>query len=160
MPKGKDRIPTHVVEAPPRYDLSVIRKCTWPQPPTPISGPDDAYQLFSPLMKDAGRERFYVLSLDTASRVLNLDLVSVGTSNASIVHPREVFREAVRRGAIGIIVAHNHPLGNIHPSEDDIRLTRRLMQAGQILGIHVIDHLILAGNEYISLKNEGHMGPK
>ena len=97
-------------------------------------------------------EHFGVLLLDTKNRVLRTTLVSVGTLDASIVHPREVFREAASGGAAAIVVFHNHPSGDPTPSGDDIALTRRLIVAGEVMGIVVLDHVIVAENAFYSMQ--------
>jgi len=97
-------------------------------------------------------ERFGIVLLDTKHRLLKASLISAGSLDASVVHPREVFREAVMIGAAAIIVFHNHPSGDPTPSSDDLRLTVRLCEAGEIIGIPVVDHVILADTRYYSLK--------
>ena len=99
-------------------------------------------------------EQFGVLLLDTKHRVLRCTVLSVGTLDASIVHPREVFREAVAGGAAAIVVFHNHPSGDPEPSVDDAQLTERMVAAGVLMGIHVIDHVILAETRYYSFREQ------
>ena len=100
-------------------------------------------------------EQFGVLLLDTKHRVLRASVLSIGTLDASIVHPREVFREAAAAGAAAIVLFHNHPSGDPEPSEDDVRLTERLMAAGVLMGIDVIDHVMLADVKYYSFRENG-----
>lgn len=100
-------------------------------------------------------ERFGVLLLDTRHRLLRTRILSVGSLDASVVHPREVFREAILAGAAAIVLFHNHPSGDPSPSRDDISLTRRLMAAGELIGIDVLDHVVLADSRYASLKEAG-----
>lgn len=100
-------------------------------------------------------EQFGVLLLDTKHRVLRSTVLSVGTLDASIVHPREIFREAVAAGAAGIVLFHNHPSGDPEPSREDTRLTERLVAAGVLMGIHVIDHVILGDARYFSYREKG-----
>ena len=100
-------------------------------------------------------EQFGVLLLDTKHRVLRSTVLSVGTLDASIVHPREVFREAVAAGAAAIVLFHNHPSGDPEPSIEDTRLTERLMQAGVMMGISVLDHVILGDARYFSYREKG-----
>lgn len=102
-------------------------------------------------------EHFGVLLLDTRHQVLRTSLVSIGSLNTSIVHPREVFREATIAGAAAIILFHNHPSGDPRPSDDDVALTRRLMEAGDIMGITVLDHVILADRGFHSLRESGNL---
>jgi DNA repair protein RadC len=100
-------------------------------------------------------ERFGVVMLDTRHQLIRTQLVSVGTADASLAHPREVFREATIAGAAAIVLFHNHPSGDPTPSRDDLELTRRLASAGQVLGIDVVDHVILADTHYCSMKESG-----
>jgi DNA repair protein RadC len=117
-----------------------------------IVTPRDAAALLLPQFGNRSVEHFGVVLLDTKHRVLRSTLLSVGTLDASIVHPREVFREATRGGAAAIVLFHNHPSGDPTPSDDDVALTERLVRAGQLMGIDVIDHLILAETRYCSMK--------
>ena len=100
-------------------------------------------------------EQFGVLLLDTKHRVLRSTVLSIGTLDASIVHPREVFREAVAAGAAAIVLFHNHPSGDPEPSIEDTRLTERLMAAGVMMGINVLDHVILGDARYFSYREKG-----
>ena len=103
-------------------------------------------------------EPFGVVLLDTKHRVLRTRIVSVGTLDASVVHPREVFREATAVNAAAVVLFHNHPSGDPEPSEDDEILTRRLVAAGVVMGIPVIDHIILGDVRYCSLREKGILG--
>lgn len=107
------------------------------------------------LQKSIGREKkehFVILSLDTRNNLIKVSNISVGSLNASIVHPREVFSEAIQVSAAQIIIAHNHPSGLTDPSDEDIAITRRLIEAGKILGIDILDHIIVSKSGYKSLK--------
>jgi DNA repair protein RadC len=115
----------------------------------------DAADLLVPQYGSKPVEQFGVVLLDTKHRVLRISLLSVGTLDASIVHPREVFREAANGGAAAIILFHNHPSGDPGPSPDDVALTRRLMRAGEMMGIDVLDHVIIAENRFHSLRDAG-----
>jgi len=115
----------------------------------------DVAGYYLPLMKDLRREVFRVLLLSRANRLIKEVTISEGTLDASIVHPREVFREALLEPAAGVILIHNHPSGNPSPSEEDLRITKQLVEAGRLLGIRVYDHIILAGESYQSLADEG-----
>ena len=121
-----------------------------------ISKPEDALPFLQDLRKER-RECLKVLFLDTKNEVLHDELVSVGTLNYSLVHPREIFYPAIKYSAVGIILAHNHPSGSLAPSSDDIKLTEKLMAAGKLLGINLLDHIIISKNDWLSLKSEGHM---
>lgn len=103
----------------------------------------------------ADRECFWVLHLNNANRIIEKELVSIGTLNASPIHPREVFKKAILLGAKGIVTVHNHPSGNLHPSYEDKEIWIRLKKAGEILGIEVMDHIILApSGSYFSKRDE------
>jgi DNA repair protein RadC len=114
-----------------------------------------AAEFLLPLYGDRPVEQFGVVLLDARHRVLRTTVVSVGTLDASIVHPRDVFREAAIGGAAAVVLFHNHPSGDPQPSEDDRALTARLVAAGVLMGIEVIDHLILADVRYYSFKERG-----
>ncbi len=117
-----------------------------------IMSPREAALILMPQFGSAQVEQFGVMLLDTKYRVLRTKLLSVGTLDASVVHPREVFREAVAAGAAALILFHNHPSGDPSPSRDDEDLTRRLRAAGVVMGIEVADHVILADTRYFSFK--------
>jgi len=103
---------------------------------------------------DQDKEHFWVFHLDNRNRIKLIDLVSLGILNSSIVHPRETFRRAVIEGSAQIIIAHNHPSGEATPSEDDLTVTKRLVKAGEILGIELIDHLIITLTGFTSMKEK------
>ena len=119
-----------------------------------ISAPGDALSMLSDI-KDQQREHFLCLYLNARNQVIHKEVVSIGSLSSAIVHPREVFRTAVAQAAASVILAHNHPSGDVSPSQDDINLTRRLVQAGEIMGIDVLDHLIIGSDDFISLKERG-----
>jgi DNA repair protein RadC len=121
----------------------------------PFKRSSDVANHYLPLMRDLRKEIFKVLLLNRANRLVKEITISEGTLEASIVHPREVFREALLEPAAGVILIHNHPSGNPSPSEEDLRVTRQLVEAGKLLGIKVYDHIILAGENYRSLADEG-----
>jgi DNA repair protein RadC len=116
-----------------------------------VQGPADVFELTADLRR-LRREHFIGLYLNTRNRLLVRETISIGSLNASIVHPREVFEPALRQGAASLIVVHNHPSGETDPSEDDLAITRRLSEAGEILGVPLLDHVIVGGNGYTSLK--------
>ena len=120
-----------------------------------IKSAKDVARLMMPEMQSLDREHFKVLLLNTKHYVLQVHTVSVGSLNASVVHPRECFRPAIAAQAAAIILVHNHPSGDVEPSEEDISLTRRLMSAGDLIGIKVLDHVIIGGNKYVSLVDKG-----
>ncbi len=118
-----------------------------------ITDPQKAYQLIRSKLADYTREHFYIIILN--SRNYSVAEISVGSLNASIVHPREVFSEAIKNKAASVIFAHNHPSGDSEPSEDDLIITKRLIKAGKILGIEIIDHIIVTKNGFLSFKEKG-----
>ncbi len=127
-----------------------------------ISNSKGLYNLLDRFFKtqdgiDRHKEHFFVIHLDARSNITTFELVSIGILNASLVHPREVFVRAVRECTSQIILAHNHPSGDPNPSSEDVASTRRMIDAGNILGIKVIDHIIYAKGTYISMKEKGLM---
>lgn len=123
-----------------------------------ISTPEDVAALCWPRLRGSHREHFWALPLTTRNHLLRVVEVSVGSLNASIVHPRELFKEAVRLSAASLVVVHNHPSGDPTPSGADIQLTRRLVKAGDVLGIEVLDHVVIGDTgEHASLRELGLM---
>ena len=105
-------------------------------------------------LRNNQKEHFIALYLNARNQLTHKETISVGTLNANLVHPREVFEPATKYLAAQIIVAHNHPSGDSEPSEDDLIITKRLVEAGKILGIEIVDHIIVAGNDFTSLKEK------
>jgi len=120
-----------------------------------IKTPDDVASLVKGRLKGKKKEHFLALLLDTRNQLIKVAEISVGSLDTSIVHPREVFKEAISASAASVIFVHNHPSGDPEASEDDIKLTKRLAQAGEIMGIDVLDHIIITDKESLSLKREG-----
>lgn len=106
-------------------------------------------------IRDNKKEHFVVFYLDSRNQEIKRDIVSIGSLNANLIHPREVFEPAVKNSVAQIILAHNHPSGNTEPSEDDIDINKRLIEAGKILGIEIIDHVIVTKRNYLSFKQRG-----
>jgi DNA repair protein RadC len=121
------------------------------EPSIAIRRPEDAATL-SKELSAARKEHFCTLYLDTRNRVIKKETISIGTLNASLVHPREVFQPAVECSAASVILVHNHPSGDAEPSREDLLLTKRLVSAGEIMGIDVLDHVIVAKRSFVSLK--------
>ena len=119
-----------------------------------LASPRSVAEYLLPQFGNRPVEQFGVLLLDTKHRVIRAAVLSVGTLDASIVHPREVFREATAAGAAALVLFHNHPSGDPEPSEDDRRLTERLVAAGVLMGIDVLDHVILADTKYFSFREQ------
>lgn len=122
-----------------------------------IRSPKDAAAFLMADMTSLKQEHFVCLFLNIKNQVMHRQTIFVGSLNASIVHPREIFREAVRRSAASIVCAHNHPSGNPAPSPEDIAVTKRLMEAGSIVGIELLDHIIIGDHQFISLNEKGYM---
>lgn len=123
-----------------------------------VSCAEDVARICAPQLRGCDREHFWALALNTKNQLLRTVEVSVGSLNASIVHPRELFKEAVRLSAASVVVVHNHPSGDPTPSGADIQLTRRLVKAGDVLGIEVLDHVVLGdAGEHASLRDLGLM---
>jgi len=120
-----------------------------------IHGPEDAAVYVMPRFRYETKEHFAVMLLNTKNHVLSVHVVSIGSLSASIVHPREVFREAIQNAAASVILLHNHPSGDPSPSREDILVTERLVKAGKIMDIPVLDHIIIGDDKYISLKEKG-----
>ncbi|MBN1057075.1 JAB domain-containing protein [Clostridium botulinum] len=120
-----------------------------------ISTPIEAVNLLRNLLEDCDREKMLVCCLNTKNEPTNISVVSIGSLNSSIVHPREVFKTAIVSNSASILIAHNHPSGNTTPSKEDINITERIKKSGEIIGIKMIDHIIIGENSYISLKEEG-----
>ena len=125
-----------------------------------IAAPKDVYAVLQAVLAaedpiDRDKEHFWVFQLDTKLRITMLELVSLGTLNTALVHPREVFTRAVANRCCSILVAHNHPSDDTYPSREDISVTRQLVDAGKVLGIELIDHIIIGNNDYLSMKERG-----
>ncbi|MFP6638924.1 MAG: DNA repair protein RadC [Myxococcota bacterium] len=123
-----------------------------------IRGPEDIHRHFDHRMRHRRQEHFMVLMLDGRHRVMRESQVSQGTLNASLVHPREVFRSAVRESAAALVLVHNHPSGDPTPSGEDFEVTRRLVEAGELLGIRVVDHVVVAERGFYSFREHGELG--
>ncbi len=136
---------------PPRIRLVTVEQ-RWTIAEAPrVSGPYEARDVLIPYFEGKDREHFVVLHLDSAHRPLSVEVVSVGSLNQSIVHPREVFKGALLANAQAIIAAHNHPSGNLDPSDADRRAFDQLTSAGELLGIKLLDFLIVSGPRFRSL---------
>ena len=123
-----------------------------------IRSPEDVFRHFYTRLRHARQEHFFVLLLDGRHRVLGEEIVSLGTLTASLVHPREVFRPALRASAAALILVHNHPSGDPEPSPEDRTVTERLASAGELLGIPVLDHVVVAERGFRSLRDDGGLG--
>ena len=122
-----------------------------------ISSPKDAYEMIKEQLEGVDREQFIIACLNTKNEPTNITVVSVGSLNKAIVHPREVFKTAILSNAASIMAFHNHPSGETTPSQQDIQLTNRLYEAGELLGIKLLDHLIIGDGTFTSLKEKGYL---
>ncbi|MFC4078383.1 RadC family protein [Salinithrix halophila] len=120
-----------------------------------IRSPRDAADFVMDELRHLSQEHFICLFLNTKNRVIDKQCIFVGTLNSSVVHPREVFREAIRRSSAGVICVHNHPSGDPTPSREDILVTERLFEAGRIVGIELLDHVIVGDHRFTSMKEKG-----
>ena len=140
----------------PRYDIRLIRDGRISVDATPIiRTPQDTLPILEAELSELAYERFIALALSTKNHVVAVLPVSSGSLNASIVHPRELFREAINASAASVILAHNHPSGNLKPSNADLAITKRIKEGLKILDISVLDHLILTSQGYLSFGDEG-----
>lgn len=126
--------------------------------PTISNAKDAVAQLTD--IQDLKKEHFVVLYLNAKNQLVHKEIISMGTLNANLVHPREVFEPALKHSTAQIVAAHNHPSGDPKPSEDDIEITKRLTEAGKMMGVEVMDHVIVSKNSYFSFKEEGYLNTK
>ncbi len=139
----------------PRYKVALVREGSCKVLSRSISSPEDAFAILHNDIGLSDREIFVTLMLDTRNNVIGIHQVSVGSLNSSPVHPRETFKAAILSNAASIILAHCHPSGGLEPSKEDLAVTARLKQAGELLGVPVLDHLILSDITFLSLKERG-----
>lgn len=122
-----------------------------------VRSPEDGADYVMEEMRNLNQEHFVCLFLNTKNQIIHRQTIFIGSLNASIVHPREVFREAVKRSAASIICAHNHPSGDPSPSQEDIHVTKRLSECGKMIGIELLDHLVIGDHKFVSLKEKGYL---
>lgn len=122
-----------------------------------IRSPEDGYDLFKQFLGELDREYFVIMCLDVKNQPTAINICHIGSLNSSIVHPREVMKTAILSNAASVIVCHNHPSGNPEPSQEDIHVTKRLKDVGDLLGISLLDHIILGDDCFTSLKNKGYI---
>jgi DNA repair protein RadC len=120
-----------------------------------IRSPHDVHSLVTPELRDEQKEHFKALMLDTKNQVIRIKTISIGSLNASLIHPRELYREAISAASASVIVVHNHPSGDPTPSREDIEVTKRLMEAGKVVGIDLLDHIVVGDGRWVSLKERG-----
>ncbi len=122
-----------------------------------INAPKDAFELVKLMLGEEDREKVIVIALDTKNQPTNLEVCSIGTLNMSVLHPREVFKMAIMSNACSILLAHNHPSGIPTPSNEDIDITKRMDEAGKLMGINLIDHIIIGNNNFYSFKENNRL---
>ena len=120
-----------------------------------ITCPEDAADYAASRLKYENREHFCIILLNVKNHILSWETISIGSLDASVVHPREVFRPAIIKGAASIILVHNHPSGDPTPSKEDLEVTARMVQVGKIMNISVLDHIIIGGDSFVSMKEKG-----
>src|SRR5699024_788886 len=122
-----------------------------------IRSPEDGYQLLKQFLGDVDREYFVVVCLDTKNQPTAINICHIGSLNASLVHPREVMKPAILSNAASILVGHNHPSGQAKPSQEDINVTKKLVESGKIIGIDLLDHIVMGEGSFVSLKEKGYV---
>lgn len=140
----------------PIVTLKLIREKSIMYAKRRITSPGDAVSLFRDYMGDLDREHFLLMGLNMKNEPVVLETVHIGSLSASIVHPREVFKSAILSNAACVMVCHNHPSDDCEPSGEDVSVTERLAQAGDLIGITLLNHLIIGTEGYVSLKERGH----
>ncbi len=137
------------------YELKVVREPTGYRVSVHLQSAEDVFRLLAERFKRLDREEFIVILTDNKNKMLEFNVVSTGSLTASIVHPREVFKPAILTSAAGIILTHNHPSGDPAPSPEDVEITKRLKEVGEMMGIRVLDHVIVGDNRYFSFSDKG-----
>lgn len=119
-----------------------------------ITSPEDLAEIFIPILRDEIKEKFIVVCLNSANKIIKYEIITIGILNKSLIHSREIFKVAIENNSANIVLIHNHPSHNINPSQDDINITKRIIEAGKILDILVFDHIIIGGNSFYSFKSQ------
>jgi len=139
----------------PVYKVFLARERSVSTDSRTITSPADAYAILAAFIGDTDREQFVVLLLDCRKRPIGINTVSIGNLNSNLVHPRELMKPAILANAASIILCHNHPSGDANPSPEDVAITEQLKNAGEILGIPIIDHMIIGHDSFYSFKQQG-----
>ena len=137
--------------------IKMIKESSFLYQTRQILSPSDAYEMIKDQLQDLDREQFIIACLNTKNEPTNISVIAMGTLNKAIVHPREVFKTAILSNAASIMAFHNHPSGDTTPSQQDLQLTNRLYEAGELLGIKLLDHLIIGDGSFTSLKEKGYL---
>lgn len=122
---------------------------------TSIKSPEDVFRIFSPLSSDLDQENVFAIFLNTKNAIISYRRIFIGEVNISLIHPREIFREAIRELSVSLIIVHNHPSGDPTPSDEDITVTKTIKETGKIIGIKLLDHIIIGKNKFYSFSSEG-----
>ncbi len=120
-----------------------------------IKDPEAVVKAIRASIKDKAKEHFKLILLNPRNKIIGISTISIGTLNASLVHPREVFKDAIMHSAASVVLAHNHPSGDPEPSEDDLKITKKMVESGKILGIEVLDHIVIGKDNFCSFKERG-----
>jgi DNA repair protein RadC len=139
----------------PRYRITMVKEGDVSVERKQIRSPQDVFNMVQGFLADADREYFLVLTLTTKNCITGVNVVSIGSLNSSLVHPREVFKAAILSNAAALVLVHNHPSGFPEPSNDDLEITRRLVEASKVIGIEIIDHVVIGDGCWVSLKEKG-----
>jgi len=150
--ENKEHIPAKRVDI---VSLRMVKEASLLYKDRTIRSPEDGYNLFKQFLGELDREYFVIICLNVKNIPTHISVAHIGSLNSSIVHPREVMKTCVLSNAASVIFCHNHPSGQPEPSPEDIDVTKRLVEAGKILGIDVLDHLIIGDDRFISLKEKG-----
>nr|WP_255457356.1 DNA repair protein RadC [Sporosarcina sp. JAI121] len=137
--------------------LKMVKETTLMYKDRCVRSPEDGYKIFKQFLGELDREYLVVMCLDTKNQPTAINIAHIGSLNSSIVHPREVMKVAILSNSSSIIIFHNHPSGNPVPSNEDIEVTKRLVKAGEIIGIDLMDHLIIGDDTFVSLKEKGYI---
>lgn len=137
--------------------IKLVKESTAKYETNRVSSPTSAYDIAKQFLQDVDREHFIVMCLDTKNKVNAINTVSIGSINATTLHPREVFKPAILSNSASIIVAHNHPSGDAEPSPEDVHMTKRLVEVGELMGIPCLDHIVIGDGYFVSLKQRGQM---
>lgn len=148
------RIPAKRVDI---VSLRLVKETSLMYKDRAIRSPEDGYNLFKQFLGELDREYFVVMCFDVKNQLTAMNVCHIGSLNASNVHPREVMKTAILSNAASILVCHNHPSGQPEPSPEDIEVTKRLVNAGDLMGIELLDHLIIGDDTFISLREKGYM---
>ncbi len=144
---GKDKAAT--LEAAFELSRRILSQAKWFSNQK-VTSPQEIAEIFIPMLRDDTKEKFIVVCLNSSNKIIKHETISIGNLNSSVVHPREIFKVAIDCSSASIILIHNHPSGNPEPSNEDIRITKKVVESGKILDIPVFDHLIIAGDTFTS----------